>query len=152
MPNLLIVEDNEQHMNWLLNLLEKRGSILGYQIKCHTKNWKRALNLLREQPDEIDVVITDLQDGKTMKFIGFDIIKEARKSGKRVIAVSSFLDDEAHMRDVLRSGADFHVKKPFKPQWRKMGFKKAHIACPLLCSSRGTSGIDKKTSMLQTRD
>lgn len=119
MRNLLVVEDNRKHMKWLLALLRRRGAPLGYEVKYHTESWTRALHLIQTQTSKIDVVIADLQDSATKKFIGFSIIREAAQRGKHVIAVSSFLDDANHANDVLKSGASFYVKKPFKPAWRR---------------------------------
>ncbi len=72
---VLVFEDNPQHMSWVLDLLEKRGSPLGYKAKHRTTNWKHAIQLLRDHSDEIDIAIVDLQETKTMKFVGFDIIR-----------------------------------------------------------------------------
>jgi len=118
MPRLLVVEDNKKHMRWLIDVLQKRGEALGYEIAYHTTNWRRAGDLIRTKAAEFDVLVTDLQDTKSRRFRGLGLIQQARDKGKGVIAVSSFLDDEAHMQDVLKSRANFYVKKPFKPQWR----------------------------------
>lgn len=118
MLRLLAVEDDPNHLPWLRSLLES----LGPQLPCETihiaSDWKDATRFLEKRAGDIDVVITDLQDKQTKTFEGFHIIRLAKEKAKGVIAVSSFLDDPTHMRDVLRSGSDFYVKKPFKPDWR----------------------------------
>ena len=118
MLNILLVEDNEDHMKWLVGIINKRKHAIDCDIAFQTQNWNEALEILKSRPEDFDIVVSDLQDAETMEFLGLKVIKLAKSLNKPVIAISSFLDDEAHMRDVLRSGADFYVKKPFKPKWR----------------------------------
>lgn len=119
MVRLIAVEDREEHMEWLVALLNDLDPILSCRLVTTFQDWDEALTYIAESSVEFDVVVTDLQDRDTKRFQGFRIIRAAKKRGKGVVAVSSFLDDPGHMREVLRSGADYYVKKPFKPEWRK---------------------------------
>lgn len=118
MAQLLVVDDKQVHLDWIVRLLKDRGRPLGYEVAVATTDWKEARQVLEENPEQVDIVVTDLEDTETGDFVGFSVIKQAREANKGVIAISSFLNDEQHMRDVLDSGADFYVKKPFKPDKR----------------------------------
>jgi len=103
---LLFVEDNEK----ILNLASQAFSLLGYQIYC-TRNGAEALEVIRQNPDSIDLIVTDL----VMPVMnGKELIREVKKiaPSTHAIYVSGYTDNHIVSNGMLDKGIIF-VQKPY---------------------------------------
>ena len=101
---ILVVEDHADTRNVLTGLLTRWGYIVS-----STDTVKGGLDLLNSEPP-IDVILSDisLPDGT-----GYALISEARRKGKRVLAIA--LSGYAYPSDVRiakLTGFDHHLSKP----------------------------------------
>ena len=116
--SILVVDDNPQHSKWIEEAIKCRAAQLGCRVCWQTNDWDEALSVIDDTRDAIDVVISDLQDSRSKEFRGFDVIRRAREFGIVVIAISTFLDDESHLRDIIDTGVSYYVRKPFRQEHR----------------------------------
>lgn len=101
---ILVVEDHADTRNILTGLLTRWGC-----IACSAGTLKGGLALLESEPPP-DVVLSDiaLPDGT-----GYALISEARRRGKRLLAIA--LSGYAYPSDVRvakLTGFDHHLSKP----------------------------------------
>jgi CheY-like chemotaxis protein len=101
---ILVVEDHADTRNVLTGLLTRWGYIVS-----SVDTVKGGLDLLNSEPP-IDVILSDisLPDGT-----GYALISEARRKGKRVLAIA--LSGYAYPSDVRiakLTGFDHHLSKP----------------------------------------
>ena len=101
---ILVVEDHPDTRKVLVGLLTRWGYIVSA-----TDSLKGGLQLLETEPP-IDVIVSDiaLTDGT-----GYALISEARRHGKRVLAIA--LSGYAYPSDVKvakLTGFDHHLSKP----------------------------------------
>ena len=101
---ILVVEDHADRRNILTGLLTRWGYIVS-----SADTLKAGLDLLNSEPPP-DVLLSDiaLPDGT-----GYALISEARRSGKRVLAIA--LSGYAYPSDVRiakLTGFDHHLSKP----------------------------------------
>lgn len=101
---ILVVEDHAETRNILTGLLTRWGYFV-----CSAGTLKSGLALLESEPPP-DVVLSDiaLPDGT-----GYALISEARRKGKRLLAIA--LSGYAYPSDVRvakLTGFDHHLSKP----------------------------------------
>ena len=107
MNRVLVVEDEQHLADGLRFNLEAEG----YQVRV-VDTGEAALELLRVEPTNIDVVVLDVMlPGKD----GFTVISEMRQAG--LFIPTLMLTARGHADDVLRgfaAGADDYLPKPFE--------------------------------------
>jgi CheY-like chemotaxis protein len=101
---ILVVEDHRDTRQVLVGLLTRWGYIVSA-----TDTLKGGLELLNSEPP-VDVIVSDiaLPDGT-----GYALVSEARRQGKRVLAIA--LSGYAYPSDVYvakLTGFDHHLSKP----------------------------------------
>ena len=101
---ILVVEDHRDTRKVLVGLLTRWGYVVS-----ETDSLKGGLELLNSEPP-VDVIVSDiaLPDGT-----GYALISEARRHGKRVLAIA--LSGYAYPSDVKiakLTGFDHHLSKP----------------------------------------
>ncbi len=101
---ILVVEDHADTRNVLTGLLTRWGYIV-----ASADTVKGGLELLNSEPP-VDVILSDiaLPDGT-----GYALVSEARRSGKRILAIA--LSGYAYPSDVRiakLTGFDHHLSKP----------------------------------------
>ena len=101
---ILVVEDHRDTRQVLVGLLTRWG----YLVSA-TDTLKGGLELLNSEPP-VDVIVSDiaLPDGT-----GYALISEARRQGKRLLAIA--LSGYAYPSDVhvaKVTGFDYHLSKP----------------------------------------
>ena len=101
---VLVVEDHRATRQVLVGLLTRWGYIVSA-----TDTLKGGLELLNSEPP-VDVIVSDiaLPDGT-----GYALVSEARRNGKRVLAIA--LSGYAYPSDVYvakLTGFDHHLSKP----------------------------------------
>jgi len=101
---ILVVEDHRDTRQVLVGLLTRWGYIVSA-----TDTLRGGLELLNSEPP-VDVIVSDiaLPDGT-----GYALVSEARRNGKRVLAIA--LSGYAYPSDVYvakLTGFDHHLSKP----------------------------------------
>ncbi len=100
----LVVDDDEMILYLLQYVLESNG----YNITRATDG-DQAIKLI--QAEEFDLVVTDLEMGRTS---GFEVIRNVKKINSRSIAVMITGSCESSDEDeAFRQGADDYLLKPF---------------------------------------
>jgi CheY-like chemotaxis protein len=101
---ILVVEDHRDTRQVLVGLLTRWGYIVSA-----TDTLKRGLELLNSEPP-VDVIVSDiaLPDGT-----GYALVSEARRHGKRVLAVAlSGYTYPSDVRVAKLTGFDHHLSRP----------------------------------------
>ncbi len=100
----LVVDDELIILDILQNILERNG----YDITRAT-NGDEAIGAL--DTEEFDLVITDLEMGKTS---GFEVLRKAKDANFNTIAIMiTGCCEESKKEDAYRYGADDFFQKPF---------------------------------------
>src|SRR5437867_3518647 len=110
MPQILLVDDNEEFRYMLRNVLEDAG----YSVQ-DAPNGKAALELYRQQPS--DLIITDLVMPEKE---GLETILEFRRihGAVKIIAISGGdrIAARSNLAIAQKLGADLTLAKPFAPR------------------------------------
>ena len=103
---ILIVDDEQSAVTAMHKMLER----LGYDVTVRN-NSLDALATFQNQPDQFDVIITDLQMGATN---GVDVVRKAKEQDdNKIVIVITASYEATYAIDAFRSGADDYVLKPF---------------------------------------
>ena len=123
-PTLLVVDDQEINRELLCNLLDDES----YKVFT-ANNGVEAVELYQQHFQ--DVVLMDLDMPKMDGYEASSIIKKiARENGRHVgIVIVSASDTDNCIEDVIKSGGDDFVQKPFNPHLlRAKIFSQLHIS------------------------
>lgn len=102
--SILILEDTEETLNWLLEVTQ--SVMPEADIKTATC-LKDAMSLISIENFQLAIVDLGLPDGS-----GIDLIEAARRqSSSMQIIVATIYDDDRHLFDALRAGANGYVLK-----------------------------------------
>jgi len=149
MNRVLIVEDEQHLADGLRFNLEAEG----YRVRV-VDTGEAALELLRIEPAEFDVVVLDVMlPGKD----GFTVVSELRQSGQFIPTL--ILTARGHPEDVLKgfgAGADDYLTKPFelailiarirgllrRREWMRDAASASAASSPAAASSTGAPPAD----------
>ncbi len=105
---LLVVDDEKEIRELVMDLLEP----LGYRVILAANGFE-ALEKFRQLKDEIDLVILDMIMPKMSGTEVFQRLKNIDKNVKIIIASGYSNDGISGIRELLESGAEGFVQKPF---------------------------------------
>lgn len=104
---ILIVDDHESIWDFLIEALQN----LGYSVIL-AENGLDAVEIYRENPKEIDLVLLDMIMPQLNGYEAFKQIQEI-DSGAKVLLSSGFVSGE-EVKDLLESGAKGFLAKPHR--------------------------------------
>lgn len=106
---ILVVEDNALNRYMLANILEEQYSVL------EAENGQAALNILKQQKDNIALILLDVMMPVMDGYTFLDYIKEDPELSLIPVIVMTQRDSEADEVDALSHGATDFVPKPYRP-------------------------------------
>ncbi len=102
---ILIADDDRDLVDWLGYSLRRDG----YDVLT-AYNGEAALRVF--QTEAPDIIVLDLVMPQRS---GMDVLQEIRRHSQVPIILLTAVDDEPHVVEGLKSGADDYVVKPFRP-------------------------------------
>ena len=137
-PTILIVDDHEQLRKYLVNTLQQYNII-------EAENGKEALNILKNNDNEIDILLTDymmpIMDGEAL-------VKEVKKMGIKIpiIVLTARVDDFAKL-NMLRIGVDGYLNKPFIEEELQLFVKNSLRLYQNILENQDTLSTQEKTEL-----
>ncbi len=104
---ILIVDDHETIWDFLIEILQE----LGYTVLL-AENGEDAVEIYRENPGEIDLVLLDMIMPKLGGHKAFYLMREINPNAK--ILLSSGFVSESEVHDLLEQGASGFLPKPHR--------------------------------------
>lgn len=104
-PLILVVEDQEINMEIIVNVLKETG----YDYLT-ARDGMSGIEKLRSSPDAVllDLVLPDMN--------GMELLPIIKSSGEIPVIIVSGINDTKHRIELLNTGADDYVTKPYDPK------------------------------------
>lgn len=111
--NILVVDDDNIIRKGLKKLIERLSE--GYEVIADFKNGRDALEYIRDNQAEVDLVVTDI---KMPKMTGIELIEKVNEECEKVplFIVLSGYDEFSYVRDSMKLGACNYLLKPIKTE------------------------------------
>ena len=107
---ILVIEDNEINRDMLISILENQYTVLT------TENGLAGLDILKDHPDDISLILLDIEMPVMDGYTFLDTIKSDEElSLIPVIVMTSSDTEEGEVDALIRGAADF-LPKPYRPQ------------------------------------
>ncbi|HCW53046.1 MAG TPA: DNA-binding response regulator [Clostridium sp.] len=119
---ILVVDDDNIIRKGLKKLIERLSE--DNKVIADLKNGSDALDYIRDNQGEVDLVVTDI---KMPKMTGIELIEKASKECKEkpLFVVLSGYDEFSYVRDTMKLGAFNYLLKPIKTEELEKVLKEA---------------------------